>query len=148
MPHLGPPKFEPLRAYLTAQSAGVTDLTLTFPQIEAILGARLPPGAGTHAWWQGGGAHTGAWRAAGWGAGRRQLGGAAALLGRREEARAHDEAALGQMVVMRFRPEVALCHLDLAVLLADGDDAERAAARGQLATALAELEAMGMAPAL
>ena len=79
---------------------------------------------------------------------RRQQGGAAALLGRREEARAHLEAALGQMEAMGFRPEVALCHLDLAALLAGGDGAARAAARGQLATALPEFAAMGMAPAL
>src|SRR5215216_4708229 len=36
MPRPGPPKYEPLRAYLAAQPPDVTEVTLTFPELEAV----------------------------------------------------------------------------------------------------------------
>ena len=81
----------------------------------------------------------------------RHLGAAAALLGRRDEARAHYRGALELAQGLRFRPEVALTRLGLAELLltsARGSPGDLAEARGHVALALEELRAMGMAPAL
>jgi len=50
----------------------------------------------------------------------RLLGGAAALLGEREQARAYYEQAIEQCTQIRNRPELALSHLQLAELLLDG----------------------------
>jgi hypothetical protein len=47
----------------------------------------------------------------------RLLGGAAALLGMREEAREYYQKALDAAEKIRFRPEMALTHLQLAELL-------------------------------
>ncbi len=59
-------KYEPLRAYLAAQPG--PELTLTFLEVEAIIGARLPRSARARAWWMesAAGPQTRAWRAAGW----------------------------------------------------------------------------------
>jgi DNA-binding NarL/FixJ family response regulator len=78
----------------------------------------------------------------------RHLGAAAALLGRRDEARRHYQAALELAQAMRFRPEVALAHLGLAELLLTAYPGHHTEAEGHLALALRELGAMGMAPAL
>src|SRR5215207_10075351 len=63
-----PPKYEPLRRYLAGLPHDVTETTLTFAAIEAILGAPLPASAWQQHWWvnvrhssQGR-----AWLAAGW----------------------------------------------------------------------------------
>ncbi len=44
-----PPKYQPLTAYLAGQSGAA--VTLTFAEIEAIIGAPLPPGAYRRAFW-------------------------------------------------------------------------------------------------
>ena len=41
--------YQPLADYLARQSAAT--VTLTFAEIETILGQRLPPSARTRAWW-------------------------------------------------------------------------------------------------
>ena len=46
-----PGNYEPLAAFLAAQPAETTQVTLTGPQIEALLGAPLPTGAATAGWW-------------------------------------------------------------------------------------------------
>ncbi len=62
--------YQPLGAYL-AQHPGPT-LTLTFREVEAILGRPLPPSAsaeGARAWWTNDAGHSQAdygWLAAGW----------------------------------------------------------------------------------
>jgi len=78
----------------------------------------------------------------------RHLGGAAALLGRPDEALAHYQAALDLSQVMRFRPEIALARLELAELLTGSFPGRRAEAADHLALALPELRAMDMAPSL
>ena len=78
----------------------------------------------------------------------RHLGAAAALDGDRETARSSYERALRETAQLGFRPEQALIHLQLAELLMQGDSAERAAAKKHLATAIEELQAMHMRPAL
>ena len=46
MPRQGrPSKYQPLADYLAGLPAEVTTVTLTFPQIEAVLGAPLPRSA-------------------------------------------------------------------------------------------------------
>lgn len=46
-------KYDPLGAYLAALPGGQRRVVLPFKQIEAILGARLPPSAYTYAeWWE------------------------------------------------------------------------------------------------
>jgi DNA-binding NarL/FixJ family response regulator len=78
----------------------------------------------------------------------RHLGAAAALLGRRDEARTHYQAALALAHAMRFRPEVALAHLALADLLLTAYPGHHAEAGSHLERASSELRAMGMTPAL
>jgi DNA-binding CsgD family transcriptional regulator len=78
----------------------------------------------------------------------RHLGAAAALLGNRAEARGYYEQALQVAGRVRFRPEIALTHLQLAELLHDGDPDERRQARRHLAIAISELQEMTMQPAL
>jgi class 3 adenylate cyclase/DNA-binding CsgD family transcriptional regulator len=78
----------------------------------------------------------------------RVLGGAYALLGDRGRARASYEQALAVTERARYRPEAALCRVELAALLRAGGAADRDAARRLLDAALPELEAMAMRPAL
>jgi len=97
----------------------------------------------------------------------RLLGGAAALLGERDKARAYYEQAIEQCTRIRNRPELALTHLELAELLLGGSasagaeesphpdpfprgegDATRAEALGHLDLAIAEFQEMKMQPAL
>ena len=45
-------KYDPLRIFLENAAKGVSEMTLTFQQIETILGFTLPPSARRHrAWW-------------------------------------------------------------------------------------------------
>jgi DNA-binding CsgD family transcriptional regulator len=78
----------------------------------------------------------------------RHLGSAAALLGRRDEARAFFQSALTAAQAMQFRPELALTCLGLAELLLASYPDQRAEAVGYLGVALDGLREMGMAPAL
>jgi hypothetical protein len=65
-------KYDPLRIFLENAAKGVSEMTLTFQQIETILGFTLPPSARRHrAWWANPGTphdhpHAQAWLAAGW----------------------------------------------------------------------------------
>ncbi len=64
-------KYTPLGAYLAAIPQGQSDITLSFEQIESILGDKLPPSAHEHrAWWSNetDGQHVNAhaWMDAGW----------------------------------------------------------------------------------
>ena len=78
----------------------------------------------------------------------RHLGAAAALIGEPAIARDYSEEALRVCSEMQFRPEMALTRLQLAEILLKNYRADRAAALDHLAFAAAELEAMGMQPAL
>jgi len=78
----------------------------------------------------------------------RHLGGAAALQGRYDEARAYYDQALEACAKIRFRPEIALIRLDLAELLLEHYPEEREAAIEHLDFAIAELREMKMQPAL
>ena len=72
MPLRGSQKYAPLADHLGAQPATVASLTLTLPQIEALLGAPLPATAELTGWWVSStGAHVRQWRRAGWRAARR-----------------------------------------------------------------------------
>ena len=68
-------KYAPLTAYLVAQPPDVSEVTLTLPEIEAIIGAPLPAQARTVRWWNSGLAarHPQAWLAVGWRVGRKAL---------------------------------------------------------------------------
>ena len=60
-------KYGPLAAYLAAQPTDT--VRLTFEEIEAMLGERLPPSAWSTRWWAdapAGHSHAQAWMSAGW----------------------------------------------------------------------------------
>ena len=87
----------------------------------------------------------------------RHLGRAAALLGDRTTARANYQRALDWASKIRFRPEIALTRFELAkLLLSEAQDASeshlaealRSEAEEHLDFAIAEFQAMKMAPAL
>jgi tetratricopeptide (TPR) repeat protein len=78
----------------------------------------------------------------------RHLGGAAALLGRYEEARKYYQEAIKVCTEMRFRPELALTRLQLAELLLEHYPKERAEALEHLDFAVAEFQDMKMQPSL
>ncbi len=78
----------------------------------------------------------------------RQLGGAAALLGDREDAQAEYERALAWATSIQYRPEIALTRLQLAELLLQGTSEEKAQAREHLDFAISEFREMKMKPAL
>ena len=64
-------KYYPLQQYLTNLPTSQRDVTLTFLQIERIIGDRLPPSASNHRpWWaneeDGQHSHAHAWMRAGW----------------------------------------------------------------------------------
>jgi len=46
-------KYDPLRSFLGNSAADVSEMVLTFQQIETILGFELPPGARRHRAWGG-----------------------------------------------------------------------------------------------
>ena len=70
MSHYGPRKYDPLTRYLAGLV--VDEVSLTFGEIEAILGAPLPPSARTPLFWinvtdsLGRSVQAQAWRRAGW----------------------------------------------------------------------------------
>jgi len=76
----------------------------------------------------------------------RHLGGAAALLGRHEEARKHYQEAVKVATDMRFRPELALTRLQLAELLLEQYPAGKKEALEHLDFAIAEFRDMKMQP--
>jgi tetratricopeptide (TPR) repeat protein/archaellum biogenesis ATPase FlaH len=78
----------------------------------------------------------------------RHLGGAAALLGRHEEARKHYREAIKVCTKMRFRPELALTRLQLAELLLEHYPNEKQEASEHLDFAIKELQEMKMQPSL
>jgi DNA-binding CsgD family transcriptional regulator len=79
----------------------------------------------------------------------RVLGAAAALCDEPHVARQHYERALERMTTLRYRPELAMIHLQYAELLAREDSpGATSEAAEHLATAIPELRAMNMAPAL
>jgi tetratricopeptide (TPR) repeat protein len=78
----------------------------------------------------------------------RHLGGAAALLGRYDEARKYYQEAIKVCTEMRFRPELALTRLQLAELLLEHYPKERAEALEHLDFAISEFRDMKMQPSL
>jgi tetratricopeptide (TPR) repeat protein len=78
----------------------------------------------------------------------RHMGGAAALLGRYDEARQHYQEAVRICTEMRFRPELALSRLQLAELLLKQYPKERAEALEHLNFAVSEFREMKMQPSL
>jgi hypothetical protein len=78
----------------------------------------------------------------------RHMGAAAALLGRNEDARKHYQKAITDCTEMKFRPELALTHLQLAELLLEHYPKERTEALGHLDFAIKEFQNMKMQPSL
>ena len=78
----------------------------------------------------------------------RHLGAAAALLDEPEKARGYYRQALEAAGKIRFRPETALTHLQLAELLLESYSDERTEALEHLDFAIAELRHMKMQPSL
>ena len=78
----------------------------------------------------------------------RHLGSAAALLGKYGEARKYYQKALEVTTQMRFRPELALTHLQNAELLLEHFPKEKAEAMAHLNAAIPELRDMKMKPFL
>jgi hypothetical protein len=78
----------------------------------------------------------------------RLLGASAALLGKPAEARSFYQQALDVCARVRFRPEAALTHLELAELLLDHHPAEQTEAQQHLDFAIEEFRAMKMQPSL
>ena len=78
----------------------------------------------------------------------RHLGGAAALLGRYDEARQYYDKALKVATEMKFRPEITLTRLNLAELLLEHYPKEKAAALKHLEFAIKEFRDMKMQPSL
>jgi hypothetical protein len=67
MPERGPRKYDPLTAYLAGLAAD--EVTLTFAELEVLLGAALPPSARTGHFWvtaTRASPQARAWRRAGW----------------------------------------------------------------------------------
>jgi hypothetical protein len=78
----------------------------------------------------------------------RHLGGAAALLGRNDDARQHYADAIRICTEMRFRPELALSRLQLAELLLEHYPQEKMDALEHLDFAIKEFREMKMQPSL
>jgi len=78
----------------------------------------------------------------------RHLGAAAALLGRYDEARKHYQEAIKVCAEIRFRPELALAHLQLAELLLEHYPDEKKEALEHLDFAIKEFQEMKMQPSL
>ncbi len=73
---------------------------------------------------------------------------AATLLGKPDEALDYCRQAIAACEKARFRPELALCRLQLAELLFDHFSEEREEAQRQLDSAIAEFRVMKMQPSL
>jgi tetratricopeptide (TPR) repeat protein len=78
----------------------------------------------------------------------RHLGGAATLLARYEEARKHYQEAIKVCTEIKFRPELALTHLQLAELLLEHYPNEKKEALEHLNFAIKEFQDMKMQPSL
>ena len=78
----------------------------------------------------------------------RHLGGAAALLGRTDEARKDYEDAIRMCTEMRFRPELALSRLQLAELLLQHYPDQKKDVQEHLDFAIKEFREMKMRPSL
>ena len=78
----------------------------------------------------------------------RHMGGAAALLGRYDEAREHYQEAIRVCTEMGFRPELALSRLQVAELLLDHYPDEKKDALEHLDFAIKEFREMKMQPSL
>jgi tetratricopeptide (TPR) repeat protein len=78
----------------------------------------------------------------------RHLGGAAALLGRYEDARKYYQEAIKVCTEMRFRPELALTRLQLAELLLERYPGEKKEALEHLDFTIKEFQDMKMQPSL
>jgi len=78
----------------------------------------------------------------------RLLGGAAALQGEPEQARAYYQQALEVCRKARFRPEIALTRLQFAELLLEHYPEEKPEALQHLDFAIAEFQEMKMQPSL
>jgi len=78
----------------------------------------------------------------------RHMGGAAALLGRYEEARKYYQKAIKDCTDMEFRPELALTRLQLAELLLEHYPDEKKEALEHLDFAIKEFQDMKMQPSL
>ncbi len=78
----------------------------------------------------------------------RQMGDAAAMLGKHHEARTDYEQSLALCEKIGFRPELALTRAHLAELLLDHHPDEHDAAIEHLDFAIAEFQDMKMQPAL
>jgi tetratricopeptide (TPR) repeat protein/archaellum biogenesis ATPase FlaH len=78
----------------------------------------------------------------------RHLGGAAAFLGRHDEARKYYQEAIKVCTEMKFRPELALTRLQLAELLLEHYPAEKKEALEHLDFAIKEFQDMKMQPSL
>jgi tetratricopeptide (TPR) repeat protein len=78
----------------------------------------------------------------------RHLGGAAALLGRHDEARKYYQEAIKVCAKIKFRPELALTRLQFAELLLEHCPKERTEALEHLGFAVKEFREMKMQPSL
>jgi tetratricopeptide (TPR) repeat protein len=78
----------------------------------------------------------------------RHMGAAAAFLGNNQEARKHYQKAIKDCTEMRFRPELALTHLQLAELLLEHYPDEKKEALEHLDFAIKEFQDMKMQPSL
>jgi len=79
----------------------------------------------------------------------RHLGAVSAMRGQREQARVYYQEALVVAGSARFRPEIALTHLQLAeLMLAESETGERSEALQHLDFAIAEFRQMKMQPSL
>jgi tetratricopeptide (TPR) repeat protein len=78
----------------------------------------------------------------------RHMGAAAALLGRPDEGRTYYQKAIKDCTEIKFRPELALTHLQLAELLLEHYPKERAEALEHLDLAIKEFQDMKMQPSL
>jgi tetratricopeptide (TPR) repeat protein len=78
----------------------------------------------------------------------RHMGAAAALLGKPDEARTYYQKAIKDCTEMRFRPELALTHLQLAELLLEHYPDEKKEALEHLDFAIKEFQDMKMQPSL
>ena len=65
-----PSPYQPLADYLAAQPPATMRITLTLPEVEAVVGSALPASAWTQMWWSnarpGHWAEVRPWVAAGW----------------------------------------------------------------------------------